>query len=110
MELQHIKQLLSETLHIYNASVNEYASEEALLVWLTGYVEELASNDFDALLLLLYRIDVSEEKVREMLSEGDGQDSSKIIARLILERQKQKIFWRNKFKNQQTETDDEEKW
>lgn len=109
-ELNDIKQLLAVTLNVDNIPLQHFQSEEAVLQWLTQYIDYLISNDFDALLLLLYRIDVSEEKVKTMLAENKGLNSGRVIAELILERQRQKLYWRNKFKNSPVQSDDEERW
>lgn len=109
-ELEDIKRLLVTTLNVENAPLKDVQSEEAVLEWLTQYVDYLISNDFDALLLLLYRIDVSEEKVKAMLAENKGLHSGRVIAELILERQRQKLYWRNKFRNSPVQSDDEERW
>lgn len=109
-ELSDIKQLLATTLNVDNVPLQHIQSEEKVLQWLTQYIDYLISNDFDALLLLLYRIDVSEEKVKSMLAENKGQHSGRVIAELILERQRQKLYWRNKFRNTPVQSDDEERW
>ncbi len=109
-KLDDIKQLLATTLNVDGLSLNKFHTEEDILQWLTDYIDYLVSKDFDALLLLLYRIDVSEEKVKTMLAENKGQNSSGLIAQMIIERQKQKLYWRNKFKNAPVQLDDEEKW
>ena len=43
------------------------------------------------LVQILYRIDVSEKKIKTLLKENQGSDAGKIIASLIIERQMQKI-------------------
>lgn len=108
--LDDIKQLLATTLNVDGLPLKNISSEEDILKWLTDYIDYLVAKDFDALLLLLYRIDVSEEKVKAMLAENKGQNSSGIIARMIIERQQQKLYWRNKFKSTPVQIDDEEKW
>lgn len=105
-----INSLLSTTLNVDGQLLSNLNTEEDVLEWLSKYIDHLISTDFDALLLLLYRIDVSEERVKAMLAETKGVDSSRIIAQMIIERQKQKIYWRNKFKNHPVKIDDEERW
>lgn len=109
-ELDDIKQLLTTTLNVDGHLLTVYQSDEEILLWLSKYIDQLISSDFDALLLLLYRIDVSEERVKAMLAETKGQDSARTIAALIIERQHQKLYWRNKFKNVPVQLDDEERW
>src|SRR6185437_8340760 len=58
---------------------------------LIALINELINKDFDAVVQLLYRIDVSEKKVRDFLDQNTGNDSASILADLIIERQLQKI-------------------
>ncbi|MCO5234556.1 MAG: hypothetical protein LC105_13465 [Chitinophagales bacterium] len=109
-EIDDIKQLLVQTLNIDSTPMADMATEDKILEWLSMYIDDLISKDFDGLLFLLYRIDVSENKVREMLSATKGVNASKTIATLILERQKQKIYWRNKFKSSPTNIEENERW
>ena len=111
--LHDIKALLHQTLLEDSEKLISIQAEDELLRWLTDYIDHLASNHFEDLLRLLYRIDVSEEKVRAMLKSSRGQNSSAIIASLIIERQKQKIYWRNKFKQnpvKNNKDDEAERW
>lgn len=74
-------------------------------------IDFLIANDFNGLLFILYRLDVDEVKVKEMIASTGGITPGLTIANLILKRLEQKIYWRNKFKNQdKTEIDDEERW
>lgn len=106
-----MRNMLCQTLDVENSLVSTYHSEEDLLNWLSSYIDDLVVHDFNGLLLLLYRIDVSESKVREVLEVDQAKNySSRILAEMILERQKQKLYWREKFKNHTTEIDDDERW
>jgi hypothetical protein len=57
----------------------------------------LLRDDFSALVQLLYRVDVSESKLREMLRTNSGEDAGRIMARLVMERQWQKIETRRRY-------------
>ena len=48
-------------------------------------------TNFESLVQLLYRIDVSEMKLKSILKEQPNEDAGKIIALLIIERQIKKI-------------------
>ena len=63
-----------------------------LLLSLAAYVNELIMTNFERLVQLLYRIDVSEEKLKKLLRQNPESDAGLIIANLIIERQKQKIL------------------
>ena len=58
--------------------------------------EELMLKDFTGLLNILYRIDVSEQKLKEALVKGNDHPTS-IINQMIIERQLQKIEIRRKY-------------
>lgn len=74
-------------------------------------LEYLISKDFQQFIFLLYRIDVSEKKVRQILAYAarQGTDPYRPIANLIIERQLQKIASREAFR-QDNLPDDEERW
>ena len=85
-------------------------TEEAFLTWLTERIEQLIAHDFEGLLFLLYRIDVSEQKVRQMLADTKGEGAARTIATLIMERQRQKLRLRRQMGKFPTSTDDPERW
>ena len=76
--------------------------QQELLDNLKRFLEEkinhLIEHDVDKLLSLLYRIDVSEKKVRAILAAHPHQDAAPLIAELIIERQIQKLISRKKYK------------
>ncbi len=75
----------------------------------TSHVNHLINTDFEKLVSLLYRIDVSEPKMRAVLQHKEGEDSAGYIADLIIERQLQKIESRKNFSTKK-DISDEEKW
>jgi len=93
------------------ASTNstEITSKETVRNKLISLINELINKDFHALLQLLYRIDVSEKKIRSYL-EKNQEDSAAVLADLIIERQLEKIESRKKFRGNNFSHDDEEKW
>lgn len=76
---------------------------------LADYINDMILHDFTGLLNLLYRLDVSEARVRKILDEMQQEDAGKIIAAVIIERQLQKVKTRQQFK-QQGEIPEDEKW
>lgn len=64
---------------------------------LTAFIEDLINNNFDKLVHILYRIDVSENKLRSVLAKSSGSESSNLIAQLIIEREMEKIATREKY-------------
>ena len=69
---------------------NEISLNE-LHIRLSEFLNELIQKDFQKLIRLLYRIDISEAKLKQLLQQPPEEDASKIIAQLIIERQLQKI-------------------
>ena len=49
-------------------------------------INELIKNDFSKLVQILYRIDVSEAKLKNILSLNPNEDAGKLIAIVVLER------------------------
>ncbi|RPE13336.1 hypothetical protein EGT74_07350 [Chitinophaga lutea] len=74
-------------------------------------LEILVERDFQQFVLLLYQVDVSERKVKEILAAQNYPDVFISIARLIISRQTEKIKSREKYKQPpENLPDDEEKW
>lgn len=85
-------------------------SLDELQVRLGEYINQLIQTDFQKLIMLLYRIDVSEVKLKQLLKVQPQEDAGKIIADLVIERQLQKIKTREQFKQQDNNFSEEEKW
>lgn len=83
---------------------------QELLEKLASKVQYLLNSDFNQLIHLLYRMDVSEKKLKTMLQEHPGEDAAFIIARLMIERTMQKIKIRQQYKDSDRVIPDEEKW
>jgi len=66
---------------------------------LIGFINELIQNDFQKLIIILYKVDVDESKLKKLLREGIGKDTPDIIATLIIEREMQKIEIRKQFES-----------
>jgi hypothetical protein len=77
---------------------------------IAGYINRLIQDNFEQLVNLLYRVDVSEAKIKSLLQFQPGTDAGNIIADLIIERQLQKIRSRQQFKTNNETPDDDEKW
>lgn len=70
---------------------------EKLRQWLAREITILMDRDFQRLLNILYRIDVSEQKTSLALNEADPAYA---LAGLIIERELQKVETRKKYKNE----------
>lgn len=76
---------------------------------LEAHINELIQYDFPKLVELLYRVDVSEKKLKELLSTHPESNSATLIADLLIERQLQKKAWRQAHKPD-TDIPDAERW
>jgi hypothetical protein len=85
-------------------------TEEELLLWLKGHCEELLRNDFPGLVQLLYRVDVSESRLKYLLKESGGQDTGGLMARLILERVEQIVLSRKTYRMPGEGIPEEDRW
>lgn len=77
---------------------------------LSGRINDLLVNDFNKLVSLLYRMDISEMKLRRLLEEHPGENAADLIAMLVVERQTEKLKTRETFRQKDDEISDEEKW
>ena len=73
-------------------------------------INDLINNDFQKLVLILYRMDVSEIKLKQFLNENAGTNAAIIIADLMIERQSEKIRSRQQFNKRDENISDDEKW
>ncbi len=76
---------------------------------LATYINDMILRDFTGLMNLLYRLDVSETKIRKLLDDMQNEDAGKIIAAVIIERQLQKIKSRQQFK-QEGDIPEDDRW
>lgn len=66
---------------------------------LSAYLDELITTDFHKLVSILYRMDVSETKVRTALANApNGVSAGEIIARLMVDREQEKMEWRRRYR------------
>ena len=76
---------------------------------LAGKINKLLTTDFQKLIAILYRVDVSEAKLKKLLQKNPTADAGLIIADLMIERQLQK----NKSKKEtkiNNDIPDDESW
>ena len=85
-------------------------TQEQMEIFLARRINQLIENDFTQLLQILYRIDVSEQKLRSLLKQNTGTDAGRIIAVLIIERQLEKSRSRQVFRKDDKDINEEERW
>jgi hypothetical protein len=106
----HENQLIQSLNATLELQVPENTSREQLEAVLATRINDLIAHDFNHLVYLLYRIDVNEARLKLVLKENSGEDAGLIIARLMIERQAQKIKSRQENSRDNTIIDEEEKW
>ena len=107
MENAALIQLVNKELTL---ELPEQISMEEIQEKLSAHINRLIQSNFEQLVNLLYRIDVSEAKIKSLLEYQAGYNAGDIIANLVIERQLQKIKSREQFKTNDSSFDDEEKW
>lgn len=70
-------------------------------------VNQLIENDFSRLVQILYRIDVNELQLKNLMHLNPGTDATILITDLIIERQVQKIEFRMKYHSKRNISDEE---
>ena len=83
---------------------------EELEQQLTDHVNHLINTDFEKLIYYLYRIDVNESKMKHLLQQQGGTNAAQLIAKLIIERQLQKLKSRSEHKPDNTYDEGAERW
>jgi uncharacterized protein YwgA len=84
-------------------------SYEELQEKLSDHINHLINHDFEKLIFYLYRIDVNESRMRQLLEQEEGKNAAALIADLIIERQLQKIKSRQETKPG-NDIPEDEKW
>lgn len=72
-------------------------------------INHLLMHDFNKLIQILYRVDVNEQKLKELLQTNAQTDAAVIIADLLIERQEDKLKTKEAFKSNRDITE-EDKW
>ena len=86
---------------------NDHSNKKQLLA---DKINELLISDFQKLVSILYRMDISEAKLKHLLKENPTVDAGVIIADMMIERQLQKIKSRQQNSKRDENISDEEKW
>jgi hypothetical protein len=89
---QQLLQLISK-----HFDLPENISEQHLRDVLVKTFEYLIEDDFQKLLQVLYRADVDQYKLKELLENTEGKSSAEIIADAYIDRQKAKVEMRKRY-------------
>ena len=91
--------------------LEQFPAEKAdLRQMLVDRINDMIQDDFTALTNLLYRVDVNEKQLRQLLQENKETFAAAIIADLLIERQLQKKMLREKFRTDKKDIPDDERW
>jgi hypothetical protein len=77
---------------------------------LTDHINHLINTDFEKLVYYLYRIDVNETRMKQLLQQQGGENAAQLIARLIIDRQLQKLKSRAEHKASNIDDEGAERW
>lgn len=77
---------------------------------LAAYINQLINTDFEKLVFLLYRIDVKESTIKQLLALPSGNNAGEIIADAIIKRQAEKVMTRQLYKQSEDNIAEEDKW
>ena len=92
-----------------NISFQKGLTESEFRSTLSDHINSLIINNFSLLISILYRLDISEKKLKEILLQQPQANAGNIIADLIIEKQLQKIETRKKYSTKE-DIDPEERW
>lgn len=74
-------------------------TEEELLYVLSERIGYMIEHKFEFLMHLMYRFDVLEHKIRDAISPENEDPANIALAKLVIERQKERIILRQKYKS-----------
>jgi hypothetical protein len=80
------------------SQAEEFATFQALQEKIAAEVSYLLRNNPERLLNLMYRLDIDENKFRFIIQNGLEANIAQQLAELVLEREMQKVYWRNKYR------------
>ena len=83
--------------HEIKFSGNEMAAYDELKNQIAPLLSELHQHQPSTFQSLLYRIDISEKKFRELLNESSKNNFSEKLAELVIQREFQKVLTRKFF-------------
>jgi len=89
----------------------EAPSEEAVFEMLCDRISWMIEHNMEYLMSLLYRNDVLEHKIHEALSPGNPEPANVALAKLVMERQRQRLATKKQYGSQRSdEVDEDLRW
>lgn len=92
----------------WHLTEQELISEAAILAALEARISNLLLQEPENFWQLLYRLDVSETKVRQAIAEGEQAPAK--IARLVYQRQQEKATTRAQYRRPEGDADADLAW
>ena len=77
---------------------------------LAQLLNELILHDFEALVRLLYRVDVPEQKLRHLLHQHQGADAGTLLASLLIARHIEKTQTHKQLSRPAEDIPDADRW
>ena len=103
------KDVISDIFELDTAKIEDSPENEAF-DFLANHIEHLMQSNKDFLLSLMYRLDISESKINAVLHPLAPLPPHEGIAHLIINRQKERILTKKKYKRAQNLDPDVEVW
>lgn len=100
--LIHIRELNTLLLKDFQAEDPQMffsEDEETLKRKLAQFISYLLDKDMNRLLAIFYRIDLREDKVRNILTKSPVEEISSRLADLVIDREMQKVKTRLKYRD-----------
>lgn len=94
---------------LLNVDLPVHITTTEVIELLQNRINELLQHNFQGLISLLYRIDISEEKLKYQLQLNPGEDAASIIAQLMVDRLVEKAISKQQFKND-ADIPEEDRW
>lgn len=106
--MQQPKNDIDEVINqVQTLALQSFNDSEGIKI-LAAHIDHLVVNDFSRLIYLLYRLDISEEKLKQLLQQH-SVSAGTVIAILMVERQLQINESRKHFTSS-TSIPEDEKW
>lgn len=86
--------------------------DDARFIRLARVLNDAILHDFESVVRLLYRVDVPENRVRLALADAqqEGSDAGTVLARLLLEREREKAASRARYRQPPEDIPEDERW
>lgn len=85
-------------------------SGERWFAALSQHINNMILYEFPKLVEVLYRLDVNEGTLTQLLKDSPEADAGSIIGALIIQRQLQKIKTRDEYHKDGSDIDEKDKW